>query len=206
MPDIDLAFAGAIFNNSFPLQTILTRDIYGNPRPSQSCLGAVQFAQTFSPLVGGNTYFINGSQNPPTLALPTVGTFATINKAIQYINANGVDGFGGGSQPINLIITSGYQGEGDTIITALLDYPRMNINRTITLKPDLTYSTIVKDTVPLTGTYSVQNSNNKLYLITIGKNDYGKTCIEEICDTSFVLNFKEDAVSLGESVYQKLIF
>jgi hypothetical protein len=76
----------------------------------------------------------------------------------------------------------------------------------ITLKPDLTYSTIGKDTVPLTGTYSVQNSNNKLYLITIGKNDYGKTCIEEICDTSFVLNFKEDAVSLGESVYQKLIF
>jgi PKD repeat protein len=137
MPDIDLAFAGAIFNNSFPLQTILTRDIYGNPRPSQSCLGAVQFAQTFSPLVGGNTYFINGSQNPPTLALPTVGTFATINKAIQYINANGVDGFGGGSQPINLIITSGYQGEGDTIITPLMDYPRMNINRTITLKPDL---------------------------------------------------------------------
>jgi hypothetical protein len=76
----------------------------------------------------------------------------------------------------------------------------------ITLKPDLTYSTIGKDSVPLTGTYSIQNSNNKLYLITIGNNDYGKTCIEEICDTSFVLNFKEDAISLGESVYQKLIY
>jgi hypothetical protein len=76
----------------------------------------------------------------------------------------------------------------------------------ITLKTDLTYTSIGKDTVPLTGTYSVQNSNNKLYLITIGKNDYGKTCIEEISDTSFVLNFKEDAVSQGESIYQKLTF
>lgn len=76
----------------------------------------------------------------------------------------------------------------------------------ITLRSDLTYTTTGKDTVPLSGTYSVQNSNNKLYLITIGKNDYGKTCIEEINDTSFVLNFKEDAVSQGESIYQKFIF
>ena len=76
----------------------------------------------------------------------------------------------------------------------------------ITLKPDLTYSTIGKDSVPLTGTYSIQNSNNKLYLITIGNNDYGKTCIEEICDTSFVLNFKEDAVRQSETEYFKITY
>jgi hypothetical protein len=76
----------------------------------------------------------------------------------------------------------------------------------MTLKSDLTYTTVGKDTVPLTGTYSVQNSNNKLYLITIGKNDYGKTCIEEISDTSFVLNDKENAIIQGESIYLKFLF
>jgi hypothetical protein len=76
----------------------------------------------------------------------------------------------------------------------------------MTLKSDLTYTTIGKDTVPLTGTYSIQNSNNKLYLITIGKNDYGKTCIEEISDTSFVLNDKENAIIQGESIYPKIFY
>ena len=76
----------------------------------------------------------------------------------------------------------------------------------MTLKSDLTYTTIGKDTVPLTGTYSVQNSNNKLYLITIGKNDYGKTCIEEISDTSFILNDKENAIIQGESIYPKIFY
>ena len=76
----------------------------------------------------------------------------------------------------------------------------------MTLKPDLTYTTIGKDTVPLTGTYSIQNSNHKLYLITIGKNDYGKTCIEEISDTSFVLNDKENAIIQGESIYPKIFY
>ena len=76
----------------------------------------------------------------------------------------------------------------------------------VTMRSDLTYTTIGKDTVPSSGTYSVQNSNNKLYLITIGKNDYSKTCIEEICDTSFVLNFKEDAVSQSETEYFKITY
>ena len=76
----------------------------------------------------------------------------------------------------------------------------------MTLKSDLTYTTIGKDTVPLTGTYSIQNSNNKLYLITIGKNDFGKTCIEEISDTSFILNDKENAIIQGESIYPKIFY
>ena len=76
----------------------------------------------------------------------------------------------------------------------------------MTLKSDLTYTIIGKDTVPLTGTYSIQNSNNKLYLITIGKNDYGKTCIEEISDTSFILNDKENAIIQGESIYPKIFY
>jgi PKD repeat protein len=133
-PNIDLAFAGAIFNSAFPLSAV-PRDIYGTPRPSgATCVGAVQFTQIFAPLQGGAVYLINGTQNPPLISLPTVGSFATINQAIKYINANGVDGFAG-VQPIELRIVNGYQGEGDTLITPLMDYPRMNANRIIRLRP-----------------------------------------------------------------------
>ena len=133
-PNVDLAFAGAIFNSAFPLAAV-PRDIYGTPRPSgATCVGAVQFTQIFAPLQGGAVYLINGTQNPPLISLPTVGSFATINQAIKYINANGVDGFAG-NQPIELRIVNGYLGEGDTLITPLMDYPRMNANRIIRLRP-----------------------------------------------------------------------
>jgi PKD repeat protein len=134
MPDVDLAFAGAIFNSAFPLAAV-PRDIYGNARPSgATCVGAVQFTQIYAPLQGGAVYLINGTQNPPLISLPTVGSFATINQAIKYINANGVDGFVN-NQPIELRIVNGYSGEGDTLISPLMDYPRMNANRVIRLRP-----------------------------------------------------------------------
>lgn len=136
LPDLNLAFAGGIHNGAFPV-TGATTDIYGTVRPTAAtCIGAVQFNQVFSPLMGNGVYLINGVNNPPTLALPNIGSFATINQAVQYINANGVDGFFP-LQPITLLITSGYVGEGDTLISPLLDYPRMNINRIITLKTDI---------------------------------------------------------------------
>jgi PKD repeat protein len=136
LPDLDLAFAGGIFNGAFPV-TGATTDIYGTIRPTAAtCIGAVQFNQIFSPLMGNGVYLINGVYNPPTLTLPNIGSFATINQAVQYLNANGVDGFFP-NQPISLLITSGYLGEGDTLISPLLDYPRMNINRVITLRTDI---------------------------------------------------------------------
>ncbi len=55
-------------------------------------------------LAGGNTYPINGTENPPT-------SFATVKSAAAYLNANGVTGAGN----VTLEITTGYAGETDTV-------------------------------------------------------------------------------------------
>ncbi|HYG16935.1 MAG TPA: GEVED domain-containing protein, partial [Bacteroidia bacterium] len=74
-------------------------------------------------LTGGNTYPINGVQNPPT-------SFSTVGRAFTYLNANGTNGTG----TITLEITSGYLGDSGTI-AALTAYPGMNASRPIVLKP-----------------------------------------------------------------------
>jgi PKD repeat protein len=135
-PDLDLALAGPAQGSGIPIPGVAT-DIYGTARPVNAvCIGAVEFVSPFSRLQGGATYLINGVQNPPQTSNPTSGSFATINRAIQYLNANGVDEFTPPAQPITLLITTGYLGEGDTLITPLTSYPRMNANRIVTLKPD----------------------------------------------------------------------
>lgn len=55
---------------------------------------------TYSQLVGGNTYPINGTENPPT-------SFASITSAVTYLSTNGVTGNG----DVILELNTGYVGE-----------------------------------------------------------------------------------------------
>lgn len=59
-------------------------------------LSSISLAQ----LVGGNTYPINGTENPPT-------SFASITSAAAYLTANGVTGSG----DVILELSTGYAGE-----------------------------------------------------------------------------------------------
>jgi hypothetical protein len=146
MPDVLTQAAGPIVNGAAQL-SFINRDIYSTARagaPGYSlvpagtapCIGAVEFAQPYAKLVGGATYYINGTQNPPLYTAPGNGSFATVNRAFQYVNGYGVNGSTAPANPITLLITSGYIGEGDTLITTLQDYPNMNANRFIVLKSD----------------------------------------------------------------------
>lgn len=135
LPNLDLALAGPVQAGATPILGVVT-DVFGNPRSGAPCIGAVEFVSNFARLQGSATYLINGVQNPPTIANPNTGSFATINRAIQYLNANGVDEFTPPVRPITLLITNGYAGEGDTLISTVLDYPRQNANRPITLRLD----------------------------------------------------------------------
>ncbi len=74
-------------------------------------------------LVGGSTYPINGTNNPPT-------TFGTVAQAFTYLNANGVSGSG----TITLEISAGYTGETGAI-PALTAFTGMSPVRPIILKP-----------------------------------------------------------------------
>ena len=74
-------------------------------------------------LVGGTTYSINGTQNPPS-------SFSTVANAFTYLNANGVSGSG----VITLEIASGYTGESG-VIPALTPFVGMDATRPIVLKP-----------------------------------------------------------------------
>ncbi len=76
-----------------------------------------------SQLVGGTTYSINGTQNPPT-------SFGTVANAFTYLNANGVSGSG----TITIEIASGYTGESG-VIPALTVYSGMSAAIPIVLKP-----------------------------------------------------------------------
>lgn len=147
MPDLQVPLAGPVVNGGAMIPTV-TRDIYGNvrfgapgysitPAGTAPCVGAVEFGQPYSPLMGGTTYFINGGAfNPPTKAAPTVGSFPTINKAFHYLISNGVDAVSAPANPVKLVITSGYVGEGDTLIMPLTEYPKMNANRMVMLTSD----------------------------------------------------------------------
>ncbi|MEI8205215.1 MAG: hypothetical protein WCH34_19530, partial [Bacteroidota bacterium] len=124
LPNVITKTAGPVVNGAAPLSFVLG-DINatvraGNlgytliPAGTAPCIGAVEFAQPYSKLVGGATYYINGDQNPPIYTAPGNGSFSTVNNAFQYINGFGVDGKTAPANPINLLITTGYIGEGDT--------------------------------------------------------------------------------------------
>jgi PKD repeat protein len=139
LPDVELTLAGAIVDGGTPAPGVTT-DIYGKARPTTNPnIGAVEFDAKYSPFVGFGSYFINGTYDPPTLAgTPgaSTGSFPTVNRAIEYLNANGVNSTSGGVSPIQLIIDAGYIGEGDTMITPIYSYRNMGPNRPITLRPN----------------------------------------------------------------------
>lgn len=146
-PNINLLSAGN-WHQSAAFTGLLCNDIYGNPRlgcpgiqpiplPSNRTVGAVEFGQPYAALSGSTSYQINGTENPPTYASPSSGSFGTIRSAINYLNGFGVDGGFGGLSPIKLVInpSAGYVGETDTFITPITvsDYPRANPNRLVWL-------------------------------------------------------------------------
>ncbi len=133
MPFLDPVFAGPLYNGSLTVPGVTT-DIAGTPRGGvTTCMGALQFTINFLPLAGNSTYYINGVNNYPIVGGTPPYSFATVNNAIKYINANGVDNISPTPQPITLMIDAGYVGEGDTLISPLVAYPRMNASRIITL-------------------------------------------------------------------------
>ncbi len=146
MPDVQLPTAGPVVYGGVILP-ITNADIYSNfrfgspgynrvPAGTNPCVGAVEFGQPYSPFVGGATYYINGVQNPPLKGIPGSYSFATVNRAFHYLISNGVDNNIAPANPISVIITSGYAGEGDTLIMPLTEFPNMNANRIVTLKTD----------------------------------------------------------------------
>jgi len=145
-PNVNSATAGLVYGNANTLPSVC-KDIYGNPRQAcpgfnissgvtARCIGAVEFDRNFVPLFGGGTYLINGStDNPPTVNSQLNGSFATVRSAINYLNANGVDGGFGGILPVKLLLSSGYVGETDTFTgpITVLDYPKANQFRPVIL-------------------------------------------------------------------------
>jgi PKD repeat protein len=145
-PNVELISAGLTWSSGQFNGTICS-DIYGTvrfgcpgfslaPAPSARDVGAVEFAQPYPALLPTQTYLINGVQDPPIVSNPTKqSSFSTVRKAVDYLNSQGVDGSFGGSKTINLVISSGYAGETDTFFypITVLDYPRMNPNRTVIL-------------------------------------------------------------------------
>ncbi len=138
--------------------TIAVNDIRGLPRNFTTSVGALDVPKQFGPLTGGATYQVNGVMAPPTAANPNVGSFNTINNLFKYLNANGVDDASPPAQPIVVEITSAYAGEGDTLITPLLEFPKMSSNRTIIIRPAAGANPVISSTAA---------SNNSAY----GAND-----------------------------------
>ena len=75
-----------------------------------------------APLVGGNTYPINGVQNPPT-------SFGTIANAVTFLTSQGVSGSG----QVVLQLVSGYPGDTAPIIIAPI--PGVSATLGVTFRP-----------------------------------------------------------------------
>ena len=108
-------------------------DIAGVGRGTDNATaGALEVSSVYAPLFGDAVYYVDGTLAPPSTTSPLVGSFNTINNLFRYINTHGVDD--GNNPPlrtVQVVITAGYTGEGDTLITALHDYPQMGPNRYI---------------------------------------------------------------------------
>ncbi len=121
-------------------------DIAGQGRDLAATVGALEIRKAFAPLKGGSTYFVNGIMSPPTESVPEVGSFNTINNLFRYINTTGVDSDQPPFDSIIVEITAGYVGEGDTLITPLMTYPRMSQNRRIVIRPSVGVSPVISST------------------------------------------------------------
>ncbi len=134
---MDLMYVGHIARSVVRNGSVVL-DIAGNGRDFDATVGALELPRNYSPLVGGATYQVNGTLAPPLTGSNTVGSFNTINNLFRYINTNGVDANQPPFYEILVNITNGYVGEGDTLITALHDYPNMSgntKNRQIIIRP-----------------------------------------------------------------------
>ncbi|MBP9688742.1 MAG: PKD domain-containing protein [Bacteroidia bacterium] len=131
---IDTMYVGHIAKSAVRTGTVVV-DIAGKPRDFAATIGAVELPRRYSPLIGGATYQVNGVLAPPLDGSGTVGSFNTINNLFRYINTNGVDADQPPFYQVVVNITSGYVGEGDTLISTLHDYPMMSSNRLIVIKP-----------------------------------------------------------------------
>ncbi len=121
-------------------------DIAGNARGFDATIGALELPKSFSPLMGGATYQVNGILAPPLSGTATVGSFNTINNLFRYLNTNGVDADQPPFYEIVVNITNNYVGEGDTLISALHDYPLMSRNRQIIIRPSVGANPVISST------------------------------------------------------------
>lgn len=86
---------------------------------------------SYSQLVGGNTYPINGTENPPT-------SFASITTAVSYLSTNGVSGSG----EVILELSSGYSGEPGPITIGSITGASSSL--TVTFRPAAGYSAVTE--------------------------------------------------------------
>lgn len=154
MPFPDLVFTGPLSDAGLTILDV-TQDIKGTPRTGvTTSVGALLFSRQYLPLQGSQTYLINGVNNYPSPTGTAPFSFATVSKAFDYINANGVDDMTLPAQKVQLLISAGYNGETDPFISVLKAYPRQNINRIISL----TTSVGRNDTIRTNGTYAANGS------------------------------------------------
>jgi PKD repeat protein len=150
----DLVFMGPLSDASLTILDV-TNDIKGSARGGlTTSVGALLFTREYLPLTGGQTYEINGVNNFPTAIGTPPFSFATINKAIDYLNANGVEDMTLPASKVRLVIKSGYLGETDPFINVIKTYPRQNINRIVSLTTDAGRN----DTIRTNGTYTANGS------------------------------------------------
>lgn len=142
---MDTMFVGHIAKATVRNGSVVT-DIAGNARGFDATIGALELPRSYSPLMGGATYQVNGVLAPPLDGTGTVGSFNTINNLFRYINTNGVDADQPPFYEILVNITSGYTGEGDTLIAALHDYPKMSGNRQIIIRPSVGANPVISST------------------------------------------------------------
>ncbi len=146
---MDLMYVGHIARSVVRNGSVVL-DIAGNARNFDATVGALELPRNYSPLMGGATYTVNGVMAPPLTGNNTVGSFNTINNLFRYINTNGVDADQPPFYEILVNITSGYIGEGDTLITALHDYPNMSgnngMNRQIIIRPATGANPVISST------------------------------------------------------------
>lgn len=173
--DMDLMYVGHIAKSVVRNGSVVL-DIAGNARNFEATVGALELPRNYSPLMGGGTYQVNGVMAPPLSGSNTVGSFNTINNLFRYINTNGVDADQPPFYEILVNITSGYAGEGDTLITALHDYPMMSNNRRIIIRPAAGTNPVIASTGATTrsqfsGAASVLRFQGARYVTIDGSSD-----------------------------------
>jgi PKD repeat protein len=150
-PYLDSVYVGHIAKR-FIRNNQAVSDIAGVGRGTDNATaGAFEVASKYAPLFGDAVYYVNGTLAPPTTTSPLVGSFNTVNNLFRYINTHGVDD--GNNPPlrsVEVVITAGYTGEGDTLITAMHDYPQMGPNRYIRISTADGVNAIISSTAATT--------------------------------------------------------